>query len=206
MVALIGKKIGMTQLFDDAGTLVPVTVIKVEENVVLGQRLKEKNGYDAIIIGSLTEKKKRVKKPVLGQFPKGVEPLKRIKEVRDFNGEIKVGEKLNVDLLKDVKYVDIRGVSKGKGYQGVMRRHNFKGGRKTHGSKFHREMGSTGQNTYPAHTFKGKKMPGHMGNENVTVQNLRLVKIDAEKKMIIVRGAVPGATNNILLISKAKRK
>jgi large subunit ribosomal protein L3 len=206
MLAVIGKKIGMTQLFDESGVLTPVTVIKVDENIVLGKRSREKNGYTAVVLGAVTAKKKRVTKPVLGQYPKGIEPQKIIREFRDYERECTVGEKISVDIFKDTKFVDVIGMSKGKGYQGVVRRHGFKGGPRSHGSKMHREMGSTGQNTFPAHTFKGKKMPGHMGNTRFTVQNLRLLKIDAENKMLIVKGCVPGAINNTLIVTTAKKK
>jgi large subunit ribosomal protein L3 len=206
MLAVIGKKIGMTQMFDESGVLVPVTVISVEEHVVIGERKKEKNGYDAIVIGTTLAKKNRVKKPVARQFPEGVPPLKIVREFRNFEHECKVGDKFGVEILKDIAFVDIAGLSKGKGFQGVIRRHGFKGGAGGHGSKTHREVGSVGQNTFPAHVFKGKKMPGHMGNAKVTSKNLRLVKIDAENKMLVVRGSVPGAIHNTLLVSTAKRK
>ena len=206
MTGMIGKKAGMTQIFDDEGKLIPVTVIKMDDNIVLGSRTKDAHGYDALVVGAFPAKKKRVTKPVQGQFPKGVEPLKLIREFRNMTGEYKPGDAVSVESFQDVRFVDVIGVSKGKGYQGVIKRHNFGGGFKTHGSKFHREMGSTGQNTYPARTFKGKKMPGHMGNEKVTVQNLRVIRVDAEKKMLVVRGAVPGSVNNILVVTKAKRK
>ncbi len=206
MLAVIGEKIGMTQMFDEAGVLVPVTVIKVEDQVVIGERNKTKNGYDALVIGTKTAKKSRVKKPVTKQFPEGIEPLKIIREFRDFERECKIGEKFGVEIFKDIAFVDVVGICKGKGYQGVIKRHGFKGGKATHGSKTHREVGSVGQNTFPAHVFKGKKMPGHMGNNRVTAQNLRLVKIDPENKMLLVRGSVPGAIHNTLIVSTAKRK
>jgi len=206
MIALLGKKVGMTEIFDQNGNMVPVTLIQVEDNVVLGKRSLDKHGYNATIIGAFKAKPKRLTKPVLGQIPKGLEPVKKMKEIRDFEIEANVGDKLSVEIFKDVKYVDVCGLSKGRGYQGVIKRHNFAGGTKSHGSKFHREMGSTGQHTFPAHTFKRKKMPGHMGNTKVTVQNLRVVMIDPEKKMLVVKGAVSGARENILLVAKAKRK
>jgi large subunit ribosomal protein L3 len=206
MLAVIGEKIGMTQMFDESGVLVPVTVIKVDDHVVIGERKKEKNGYDAVVVGTKPLKKNRVTKPVAKQFPEGVEPLKIVREVRDFERECKVGDKFGVEILKDIVFVDVVGLCKGKGFQGVIRRHGFKGGKGTHGSKTHREVGSIGQNTFPGHVFKGKRMPGHMGNTRVTSQNLRLVKVDAENKMLVVRGAVPGAIHNTLIVSTAKRK
>lgn len=206
MIALLGKKVGMTEVFDENGNMVPVTLIHVEDNVVLGKRTEDKHGYNATIIGAFKTKPKRLTKPVLGQIPQGLEPVKKVKEIRDFEVEANVGDKLTVEIFKNVKYVDVSGLSKGRGYQGVMKRHNFSGGAKSHGSKFHREMGSTGQHTFPAHTFKGKKMPGHMGNSKVTIQNLKVLMVDAEKKMLVLKGAVPGARKNILLVAKAKRK
>jgi large subunit ribosomal protein L3 len=206
MIAVIGEKIGMTQIFDENGVLVPVTVIKVIENLVVGERKKEKDGYNAIMLSAFPAKKQRVKKPVLGQFPKGMEPQKIIREFRNYEHECKIGDRIGVDIFKDIKFVDIIGTSKGKGFQGVVRRHGFKGGGNSHGSKLHREMGSTGQNTFPAHTFKGKKMPGHMGNARVTVPNLRLVKIDPENKMLVVQGAIPGAIHGTIIVATAKKK
>jgi large subunit ribosomal protein L3 len=206
MRALIGKKAGMTQIFDESGALIPVTAIKVEEHVVIGERTKTKNGYDALIIGTIPAKKKRVTKPVGKQFPEGIEPLKLVKEFSDFDHECKIGDKFGVEILTETKFVDVVGISKGKGFQGVIRRHGFKGGSGSHGSKTHREVGSVGQNTYPAHVFKGKKMPGHMGNGRITVQNLKVIKVDAANKMILVKGAVPGAINNTLIVSTAKKR
>ncbi len=206
MRALIGKKMGMTQIFDENGVVVPVTAIKVEEHVVIGERTKDKNGYAALIIGTIPAKKNRVTKPVGKQFPEGIAPLKVVQEFIDFDHECKIGDKFGVEILTETRFVDVVGISKGKGFQGVVRRHGFKGGNKTHGSKTHREVGSVGQNTYPAHVFKGKKMPGHMGNVRVTVQSLRLVKVDTDNKMLLVKGAVPGALNNTLLVSTAKRR
>lgn len=206
MRALIGKKVGMSQIFDESGVLIPVTAIRVEEHVVIGERTKEKNGYDALIVGTIPAKKNRVTKPVEKQFPENVAPLKVVQEFRNFDHACTVGDKFGVEIFDKTKFVDIVGISKGKGFQGVIKRHGFSGGNATHGSKTHREVGSTGQNTYPARVFKGKKMPGHMGNVQVTVQSLRLIKIDPDNKLLLVRGSVPGAVNNTLLVSTAKRK
>ena len=155
MLGLIGKKVGMTQVFDAQGKLIPVTVIKVEDNVVIADR---------------------------------------------------TDEKLGVDLFKEVAYVDVTGVSKGKGYQGGMKRYGFGGGRKTHGSKFHRDLGGTAMSSTPAHTFKGHRMAGHMGNEQVTVQNLKLVAVDSEMQVLMVKGAIPGPTDSTVVIKKAVKK
>ncbi|MCL2520419.1 MAG: 50S ribosomal protein L3 [Spirochaetaceae bacterium] len=205
MVGLIGRKIGMTQVFDDSGILVPVTVISIAKNIAIACKTEEKDGYKAVVLGSVDMKAKQVSKPYLGQF-KDVAPKKALVEFRDFDKEYKVGDEFGVELFESVRFVDIIGTSKGKGFAGVMKRHNFHGGRKTHGSDFHREPGSTGQNTMPGNTKKGRKMPGRMGNERVTVQSLRVVKVDAENGVVLVKGAIPGANNNFVLVRKAKKK
>jgi large subunit ribosomal protein L3 len=206
MIGLIGKKIGMTQVFDDAGRLVPVTVVAVEPNKVIGRKTAEKDGYDAIVLGYREMKKIRITKPYAGQFAEGIAPSKMIRELRDFTGEAEVGSDLGVTLFEGVRFVDVCAVSKGKGFQGVIKRWGFAGGRNTHGSKFHREPGSTGQRTYPHKTFKNKKMPGRMGRERVTVQNLRLVKVDVENGFMLIRGAVPGPRNCVVVVSSAVKK
>jgi len=203
MLGLMGKKIGMTQTFDERGVLNGVTVIRVEPNVVIGERTQEKNGYSALILATASLKKKRQKKPYAGQFPPGIEPTARLREVRDFEKKCGVGEKLGVELFEGVGFVDIKGVSKGKGFQGVMKRHGFKGGPKSHGSKFHRAPGSTGSSAFPSRVFPGARMPGHMGADNVTVKNLRLVKIDRENSVLLVRGAVPGPRGGRVFVQKA---
>ena len=206
MLALIGKKIGMTQVFDDKGILTPVTVVEIEPNVVVGQRTEEKDGYNAIILGALPIKKKRVTKPYAGQFPEGIEPTRYLMEVRDFEGEVKVGDKLGVDLFENIRFVDVQGTTKGKGYQGVMKRHGFGGGRKSHGSKFHRAGGSTGQAAWPSKVLKGTKMAGRMGGVKATVQNLRVVRVDKERNLLLVKGAVPGRNKAKVVVRKSKKK
>ena len=206
MLGLIGKKIGMTQVFDDSGVLTPVTVIQVEPNKVIAQKTKESHGYSAVVLGWAEMKKSRATKPYAGQFPEGETPKKMLKEMRDFSLEAKVGDALGVEVFEAVRFVDVTATTKGKGFQGVMKRWNFGGGRASHGSKFHREPGSTGQCTYPARTFKNVKMPGRMGGDKCTVQNLKIVKIDAEKKVIIVRGAVPGPRNCTVIVRSAVKK
>lgn len=206
MLGLIGKKVGMTQVFDAQGKLIPVTVIKVEDNVVIANRTDDKNGYSAAVVATGEIKKSQTTKPYAGQFKDVCEPKKVVMEMRDFDNEVNVGDKLGVDLFKEVTYVDVTGVSKGKGYQGGMKRYGFGGGRKTHGSKFHRDLGGTAMSTTPAHTFKGHKMAGHMGNEQVTVQNLKLVAVDSEMQVIMVKGAIPGPTDSTVVIKKAVKK
>jgi large subunit ribosomal protein L3 len=206
MIGLIGRKIGMTQVFDEDGVLTPVTVVHFEPNVVVSERKAEKDGYDAVVIGSGEMKKSRVTKPYAGQFPEGVRPTKHVMELRDFDAEYAVGGSLGVELFDGHGYVDVVGTTKGKGYQGVMRRHGFHGGRKSHGSKFHRAPGSTGQAAWPSKVIKGRKMPGRMGAERRTVQNLRIVKIDPDKQVLLVGGTVPGARDSMVLVRDAKKR
>jgi large subunit ribosomal protein L3 len=204
MLGLIGRKLGMTQIFDEQGAHRGVTVIEVEPNVVVAQRTPEKDGYSAVVLGWGQLKAKRRRKPVVGQFPEGVQPTRLLREVKGFERECKAGDRIGVEAFKGVGWVDVVGVSKGKGFQGVMKRHNFGGGRASHGSLVKREGGSTGQ----AHvkTLPGRKMAGRMGDERVTVQNLRVLKVDEQKGVLLVHGAVPGATGSTLFVSRAKKK
>jgi large subunit ribosomal protein L3 len=206
MFALIGKKIGMTQVFDESGNMLPVTVVHIEPNVIVGERKVEKDGYDAVILGAFEMKEKKVKKPYAGQFPEGVKPQKVCVEIQNFDKEYEIGKELTVSLFEGAQFVDVKGVSKGKGYQGVMKRHGFAGGRKTHGSKFHRAPGSTGMAAWPSRVFKGTRMPGRMGNDKVTIQNMKLVKIDIEKNSLLINGAVPGSRNSTVIVCVAKKK
>lgn len=206
MVGLIGKKVGMTQVFDDEGFLVPVTVLKVEPNLVVARRTPERDGYSAVVLGAIPQKESRMKKPVLGQFKEGVVPRRELFEFRDFEHECSVGDKVGLDLLKDIGFVDITGTSKGKGFQGVMKRHNFGGGRKTHGSKFHRANGSTGMAAYPSKVIKGTKMAGRMGGAKSTVLSLQVVRVDLENGLMLVRGAVPGRSDAVVRIRPAVKR
>jgi len=181
MIGVIGKKIGMTQVFDEIGQVVPVTVVQVAPNLVVGKKTAEKDGYNAIVVGVYEKKKTRVTKPYAGQFPESIAPTRILREFRNFEGEVEIGQSIDASILSGVRYVDVIARSKGKGFQGVVKRWGFEGGRGSHGSKFHREPGSTGQSTFPHHSFKNIKMPGHMGNERVTMQNLRVVRVDPEK-------------------------
>ena len=206
MKGLIAKKVGMTQVFDEDGNLTPVTVIRVEPNKVVALKDKETFGYDAVVLGVDEKKKSTVTKPYAGQFPENVAPVQHLKEFRDFDGEVKVGDEVGVELFESTRYLDVTATSKGKGFQGVMKRWGFHGGRSTHGSKFHREPGGTGQCTSPGRCFKNIKLPGRMGRERVTVQNLRIVKIDPELKVVMVRGSVPGNKDCALIIKSAVKK
>jgi large subunit ribosomal protein L3 len=206
MLGLLAKKVGMTQVFDDDGNLVPVTVMRVDPNIVIAQKTEEKDGYNAVVVGVDDKRASLVTKPYGGQFPQGVSPKKTLRELRDFEKKVENGDSLGAEVLEGVRYVDVSGVSKGKGFQGVVKRYGFSGGRKSHGSKFHREPGSTGQSTYPGRTFKNVKMPGRMGREKVTVLSLRLLKVDTEKQLLLVHGAVPGVNKGLVLVRAAVKK
>jgi len=206
MRALIGKKIGMSHTFSESGQLIPITALKVLPNVILVRKTKSNHGYDAVLLAAFPKSSKKIKKPILGQFPNKEEGYSFLAEFRDFSVEKDVGEKLDLTIFQDISFVDVKGISKGKGFQGVMRRHGFHGGRKTHGSKFHRAAGSTGMAATPSRVFKGTKMPGHMGNAETTVQNLKVVKIDLDHHILYVKGAVPGSNGTKLYIKQARKK
>ncbi|WGK68932.1 50S ribosomal protein L3 [Candidatus Haliotispira prima] len=206
MIAIIGKKHGMTQVFDQNGSVMPVTVIEVEKNLVVAKKTAEQNGYEAVLLGHTVQKSQRLNKADLGQFPDGAAPRAYLKEMRDFSPTCEIGQELGLEVLEGVRYVDVAGVSKGKGFQGGMKRHGFGGGRKTHGSKFHRDLGSTGQAAWPSRTFKGQKMAGRMGGEQTTVQNLEVLRIEADRNLLVVRGAVPGPRGSRVIVRKAKKK
>ena len=205
MKGLIAKKIGMTQVFDESGNLTPVTVIHVEPNVVVAKKTKENCGYDAVVLGLDDMKESKVSKAYAGQFPENITPKRKLKEFRDFEKEVNVGDVVGLELFEDCRFLDVTATSKGKGFQGVMKRWGFHGGRATHGSKFHREAGGTGT-INPQHTFKNIKMAGRMGFRRVTVQNLKIVKVDPELNVILVRGAVPGNKNCTLIVKSAVKK
>lgn len=215
MVKLMGKKRGMIQLFDDKGRVVPCTVIEVEPNVVTQVKTEETDGYNAIQLGFEEIKTKdprtverRVSKPLLGHFKKSsVTPRRYLSESRLENAnDYAVGQVVGLDALGEVDFVDAIAVSKGKGYQGVIKRHNFAGGPASHGSGFHRHGGSTGMRSTPGRCLPGQKMAGHMGSEQKTVQNLRVVSVDAAENIIVVEGAVPGARNGLVYISPAIKR
>lgn len=200
---MLGKKAGMTQLFDENGVAIPVTVIECGPIQVVRTKSEEVDGYVAVQVGFGDQKPSRVNKPDLGQFKKaGIEPKRFVQEFRVEAGHnYEVGQELKVsDFFSVGDRVDVSGVSKGKGYQGNIKRHGQKGGRDTHGSKYHRRVGSMGPNTYPGRVFKGKKMPGHMGHVHVTVQNLDVVLVDAERNILALKGAVPGPRGGYLSI------
>ncbi len=206
MKGLVGRKVGMTRIFTEDGVSIPVTVIEVESNRVTQVRTPEIDGYSAIQITTGTKKANRVSKPAAGHFAKaGVEAGRGLWEFRLENGEsFEVGAELNVDLFTDIKKVDVTGTSKGKGFQGAVKRWNFRTQDMTHGNSLsHRAPGSIGQCQTPGRVFKGKKMAGHMGAEQVTVQNLEIVRVDADRKLLLIKGAVPGATGSNVIVKPA---
>ena len=202
---LIGKKIGMTQIFDEAGKVVPVTVIEAGPCVVTQLKTAENDGYEAVQLGFGDLSPKHVNKPMTGHFKKNDLPFKRtLKEFRlDDISNVNVGDILKADVFAAGDVIDVSGVSKGKGFQGRIKRWGQRRGPMTHGSHFQRHPGSIGQCAYPARVLKGVKMAGHMGNERVTVKNLTVVRIDAEQNLILVKGAVPGAKNGLVAIRMA---
>lgn len=206
---LMGRKVGMTQIFDEQGLLIPCTVISIEPNVVVQKKTKEVDGYESYQLGAekvADSKKRNVTKPLVGHFAKAkVEPRKRLQETFSAE-ELEIGQEIGVEYFEGEKLVDVRGRSKGKGFQGVMKRHNFSGGPAAHGSGFHRHAGSTGMRSTPGRTLPGHKMPGHMGDRRVTTELLEIVKVDVEKQVILVRGSVPGAKNGLVTVRKALKK
>jgi large subunit ribosomal protein L3 len=201
---LIGKKVGMTQIFDNEGNIIPVTVVEAGPCTVLG--LKE--NPNKILLGYQPIKENRLNKPVSGFFKKiGVTPLKRIREfLSTDNKDYKVGQEIKADFFKAGDFVDVTGTSIGKGFQGGMVRWNWRGGPAAHGSMHHRRIGSNSPSSDPSRTYKGKHMPGHMGMDQVTVQGLRIMRVEAEQNLILVKGAVPGSKNGLLLINISKKK
>ena len=205
MPGLLGKKIGMTAVFSAGGKNVPCTVIEVGPCVVTQVKTEEKDGYAALQLGFQEKTEKHTNKPEAGHFKKaGVNPQRHLAEFKGFDGEYKLGDTITVDLFSDASFVDVIGTSKGKGYQGVVKRHGFGGvGQTTHGQHNRlRAPGSIGACSYPAKVFKGMRMAGHMGAERVTVQNLQIIKVMPENNVLVVKGSVPGAKGSILSIVK----
>jgi large subunit ribosomal protein L3 len=204
---IIGKKLGMAQVFAEDGAAVGVTAIEVEPSVVLQVKTQEKDGYDAIQIGYGRVKQKNVTKARQGHFNKANKGFFRfVKEFDAQSEKYEVGQEINADIFKTGDYVDIVGTSKGKGFQGVVKRHGFSGGRATHGSMFHRAPGSIGASADPARVFKGTKMGGQMGNVRKTIQNLEVWQVRSDRNLLLLKGSVPGSQNGFVLIKKAKKK
>jgi large subunit ribosomal protein L3 len=207
-VGILGKKIGMSQVFRDDGRVIPVTVIEAGPCNILQIKTKAKDGYDAVQIGFGEKKEKNVSKPDMGKFKKiNVTPKRFVREIQTSpDQKFELGQQVKVDVFAAGDAVDIVGTSIGKGFQGGMKRWHWKGGKKTHGSTSHRRVGSIGSSTTPGRVIRGHHMPGRMGGDIVTVQNLEVVKIDPENNLLVVEGAVPGATNGLLIIKKAKKR
>ncbi len=204
---ILGRKEGMTQVFDEAGKMIPVTVISVEPNVVLQKKTIETDGYNAVQLGFMNKRANLINKPLAGHFAKSnTTPKRYVREIRLPGMETyDVGQEVKCDIFTAGDYVDVTGTSKGKGYQGVIKRHNQHTGFMTHGSKYHRGVGSMGV-IAPNRIRKGKNMPGRMGHETVTIQNLLVVRADAEKNILLIKGNVPGPNKSLVVIKNAVKK
>jgi large subunit ribosomal protein L3 len=208
MEGLLGKKLGMTQIYATDGRVVPVTVVQAGPCLVVQRRTSENDGYEAVQLGLVDERAPRsVSKPMQGHFAKaGVAAMRKIEEFRiGAEEEYKAGDQVKASIFSEEDYVDVVANAKGKGFQGVMKRHGFSGGGATHGSMFHRAPGSIGQASDPSRVFPGIKLPGRMGGKPVTVKNLRVEKVDEEKNLIYLRGSVPGPRNGYIAIRRAKK-
>lgn len=208
MIGIIGKKLGQTRIYDAAGTAVPVTVVLAGPNIVLQRKTVETDGYASVQLGFDAQKQERLTKPVLGHITKfkGA-PVHRIREFRDFSLDVKPGDVVGADVFAVGDFVDAIGVTKGKGFEGVVRRHGFRGGDSTHGAKgWHRRSGAIGQRLFPGTVMRGMKMPGHMGHVRRTVQNLQVVQVMAGENLLLIRGAIPGAKGDYVIIRGAKKR
>lgn len=207
MEGILGQKLGMTQIYTEAGRVIPVTVIKAGPCLVVQRKTVQTDGYEAVQIGLVEDRPAKANQPRGGHFKKaGVAPVRRLTEVALSSGEdVNPGDEVKASIFAEQDYVDVIATSKGKGFQGVMKRHGFRGGRSSHGSMFHRAPGSIGSSAYPSRVFPGMRGTGRMGGERVTVKNLQVVKVDAENNLIYVRGAVPGPKSGYLTICRAKR-
>ena len=202
---IYGTKIGMTQIFDENGVAIPVTAIEAKPLTVVAKKTADKDGYNAIVVSFGDVKEKNVNKPRKGLFAKaGVEVQRHLREIKVKNvDEYEIGSKITVEALNDIKAVDVQATSKGKGFQGVIKRHGQHRGPMGHGSMYHRRPGSMGSTTTPGRVFKGKKLPGHMGSKTSTVLNLEVVKVDTDKNVVLVKGSVPGAKKAIVRVRKS---
>lgn len=208
MKGILARKVGMTQIFDEQGNRIPVTVVKSEGCRILQKRTVEKDGYNALLLGFEETKESKLNKPLRGFFKKLGSPFYRIlKEIRvdEISEDLKVGEDITVGIFKPGDKVDVTGTSKGKGFAGGVKRWHYGGGGASHGSMFHRAPGSIGASSYPSRVFKGHHLPGRMGGDTVTVQSLEVVKIYEDEGLMLIKGAVPGARNSLLIIKDAKK-
>ena len=225
-IGILGRKVGMTQIYDEAGAVVPVTVIEAGPCDVLQIRTLERDGYEAVQLGFLDKPRRLATRSARGQVAKldskrakrrgsngaellpkaNCEPKRFVREIRGATGELAIGAQVKVDALTNVAAIDITGISKGRGFAGAMKRHNFSGQRATHGvKKCHRALGGTGASAFPSRVVKGKGMPGQMGNEKTTVRNQKVVKVDAENNLLLVRGAVPGPNGGYVIIKETNK-
>ena len=210
-IGILGKKLGMTQIFDEKSRAIPVTVVEAGPCPVVQKKTVETDKYNAIQLGFLDKKRKGFTKPELGHFDKAKVPAKRyLREIRLEEDEIQnyaVGQEVNVNVFEAGEYIDVTGYTKGKGFTGVIKRHHFKGAKASHGAhEYFRHGGSIGMATYPGRVFKGKKMPGRKGNERVTIQNLQVVEVREDQNVLLIKGSVPGPINGLLIIKKAVKK
>jgi len=206
VTGLIGRKVGMTQLFDADGVVHPATVLKAGPCVVAQVKTAQSDGYEAVQLGFVDAKPTKENKATAGHFKKaGVPPTRITREVRLQAGSdpLKPGDQVNVSIFADGERVDVIGTSRGKGFQGVVKRHHFAGGRASHGSMFHRAPGSIGASSYPSRVVKGMRMGGHMGADRITVRNVKVLRVDAENNLLIIEGNVPGGPNSVVVIRKA---
>ena len=206
VTGLIGKKVGMTQLFAADGTVAPATVLKAGPCVVAQVKTAATDGYEAVQLGLVEDRPARVRKPLAGHFKKAGVPATRVRReftVKAGGDAAKPGDIVNVSIFADGERVDVIGTSRGKGFQGVVKRHHFRGGRASHGSMFHKAPGSIGASSYPSRVVKGMRMAGHMGADRVTVRNLKVLRVDAENNLLLLEGSVPGGPNSVVVIRKA---
>jgi len=206
VTGILGRKVGMTQLFDADGTVHPATVIKAGPCVVAQVKTAQTDGYDSVQLGLVEDKPVKANKPTAGHFKKANVPATRARrevQLKAGGDEVKVGDQVLATIFKDGERVDVIGVSRGKGFQGVVKRHHFAGGRATHGSMFHRAPGSIGASSYPSRVVKGMRMAGHMGMDRVTVRNLKVLRVDADNHLLLVAGAIPGGPGGYVIVRKA---
>ena len=201
---LLGKKLGMTQIFDQA-RFTPVTVIEAGPCRVVTIKTRERDGYESVQLSFGEVKERKLSKAELGHLKKTAAPATRV--LREFQkvGDVEVGQSIRVDIFKKGDWVDVIGISKGKGYQGVVKRHHYAGGPESHGSMFHRHPGSMGASSYPSRVWKGKTLPGHMGAERITAQRLKVIESRPDENLLFVRGAIPGAANGLIMVRKSKK-
>ena len=207
MKGLIGKKLGMTSIYDDKGAAVPVTVLEVGPCVVVQRKDEARDGYSAVQLGYAEQKDQRLNKPKLGHYKKGVEAHSVLREFRvTADTEVTVGDVVDVRAFEEVNFVDVVATGKGRGFQGVVKRYDFGGGRASHGGGWLRRTGSIGMCEFPGRVFKGKKMPGHMGSKRVTTQNLKVMQVRADENLILIKGSIPGANGGIVTVKEALKK